>query len=82
MAHIDECRKFVALISAYIDGELEGEVAIEFNEHLERCEKARVLVRTFERTIVLHRSSSPRSVPPELHRRLLAAIEECRNGEK
>jgi hypothetical protein len=41
-----------------------------------------VLVRTFERTIVLHRSSEPRTVPPELHSRLLAAIEECKNGEE
>ncbi len=82
MAHIDECRKFVALISAYIDGELDAELSVEFHQHLEQCEKARVLVRTFERTIVLHRSSAPRTVPPELHRRLLAAIEECKRGEE
>jgi anti-sigma factor RsiW len=82
MDHIDDCKKFIECLSAHFDGELDGELLIEFEHHLETCTKAQVLVRTFERTIILHRRSRQQDVPSDLHERLLAAVRRCCEGEE
>ncbi len=80
-----DCTEFWQLLSAYIDGDLSTEVRIEFEEHMETCEDARVLFRTFEQTIVLHRQVSfVEEVPENVRRRLSEALEAClesRRGE-
>jgi anti-sigma factor RsiW len=81
MAHIDDCRKFIECLSAHFDGELDGDLLVEFEEHLKTCEKAQVLVRTFERTIILHSRTRQREVPADVHQRLLAAIGHCMDKE-
>lgn len=82
MSHEEDCKKFIACLSAHFDGELDGELAVMFEEHLQICEQARVLVRTFERTIVLHRQAQGRPVPADIHRRLLEAIAACSEAEE
>jgi anti-sigma factor RsiW len=81
MSHAEDCRKFIECLSAHFDGELDGELRIEFERHLESCERARVLVRTFERTIILHGRAREREVPADVHERLLTAIEKCMGCE-
>lgn len=81
VANIDDCKKFIDCLSAHFDGELDGELLVEFEEHLRTCEKARVLVRTFERTIILHSRAREREVPADVHQRLLAAISHCMDEE-
>ena len=80
MSHEEDCRKFIECLSDHFDGELDGELLVAFEEHLETCEQARALVRTFERTIILHSRAREKEVPEDVHRRLLAAIEKCRNA--
>ncbi len=78
MSHVDDCKKFIECLSAHFDGELEPELEAEFMLHYRVCARARTLVRTFERTIVLHRHVSGKPVPRDIHERLLRALEECR----
>lgn len=73
----EECKKFMECLSAHFDGELDGELLAWFEEHVESCEDARAMVRTFERTIALHRSSRVSSIPGDVHERLLEAIRKC-----
>ncbi|MBN2565863.1 MAG: zf-HC2 domain-containing protein [Candidatus Eisenbacteria bacterium] len=77
MDHVDDCKRFIECLSAHFDGELDGELLIEFEHHLQTCSRAQVLVRTFERTIVLHRSARQQAVPADIHRRLLEAVKRC-----
>ena len=79
MSHVDDCKKFIECLSAHFDGELEPELEEEFMLHFRTCERARALVKTFERTIVLHRTTTTRSVslPPDMHERLLRVIQAC-----
>ena len=77
MSHVDDCRKFVQCLSEHFDGDLDPELEVEFMMHFEHCERAQALVRTFERTIVLHRSIGRPALPEDVHRRLLAAIKAC-----
>ena len=48
--------------------------------HYEHCERAQALVRTFERTIILHKQTSRKVLPKDIHERLMAAIKACREG--
>jgi anti-sigma factor RsiW len=79
MDHVDDCRKFIECLSAHFDGELDGDLLVEFEHHLKTCQRAQVLVRTFEQTIILHRGTREQKVPDDIHRRLLAAIADCMN---
>ncbi|MBD3368653.1 MAG: hypothetical protein GF405_10865 [Candidatus Eisenbacteria bacterium] len=73
-----DCTEFWKLLSEYLDGDLSREVRVEFEEHMETCEDARALFRTFERTITLHKRVSFRQeVPEDVRRRLSAALDEC-----
>lgn len=78
MSHVDDCKKFIACLSEHFDGELPAELEAEFMLHYRTCERARTIVRTFERTIILHRRASGEPLPKDVHERLLKAIEECR----
>jgi anti-sigma factor RsiW len=81
MSHLDDCRKFVQCLSEHFDGELGEELEIEFMMHFEHCERARALVHTFERTIILHRQTTGQTLPRDVHERLLAAIRACQDSE-
>lgn len=82
MTNTDECKKFIECLSAHFDGELDAELLVKFEEHLRFCEEARAMVRTFERTIVLHRERGAASVPADVHERLLEAIRKCGGGPR
>jgi len=82
VSHVDDCKKFVQALSEHFDGELTAEIEAEFMRHYVHCERARALVRTFERTIILHRQAGGRGLPVEVHERLMVVIKECAEGEE
>jgi anti-sigma factor RsiW len=82
VSHVDDCEKFVRFLSEYFDGELDGELEAEFMLHYEHCDRARALVRTFERTIVLHKQARRKTLPKDIHERLMDALRECERGER
>ena len=77
MSHVDDCRKFIQYLSEHIDGELDETLEAEFMKHVVYCERARIILRTFEQTIVLHRQTRVKTVPGDVHERLRAAIRAC-----
>ena len=77
MSHVDDCRKFIECLSAHFDRELDAELEEEFRLHYESCARARTMVRTFERTIILHRQVRGDALPQGVHERLIAAIKAC-----
>ena len=82
MSHLDDCEKFVRCLSEHFDGELDEELEAEFMLHYESCERARALVATFERTIILHRRSRRKALPRDMHERLIAAIKACERRDE
>lgn len=78
---VDDCKSFIACLSGYFEGEIDEEIRIEFERHLKFCSDARAMVKTFERTIILHRRNRDESLPEGLHERLLEAIEACSDTE-
>jgi anti-sigma factor RsiW len=77
VSHVDDCKKFIACLSEHFDGELPAELEAEFMLHYRTCERARTIVRTFERTIILHQRNPRAALPKDVHERLMAAIKAC-----
>lgn len=75
-----DCEEFLKCLSDYFDGELDELIRVDFEAHLRECKNARVVMRTLERTIVLHRGMQQRKVPADVHARLIDAIEKCRRA--
>ena len=84
MSHVDDCKKFIQALSEHFDGELDPELEAEFMLHYEYCERARALVATFERTIILHKQTGAGrpGLPRDIHERLIAAIKACEASDE
>ena len=52
------CQDLISALSDYIDGELNGELCIELEHHLEHCHNCQVVVNTLKKTIELYRKTS------------------------
>ena len=80
--HVDDCKKFIQYLSEHFDGELGEELEVEFMLHIQYCEKARAILHTFERTIILHRQTGRTTLPPGIHERLRAALKACQESHE
>jgi len=78
----DDCKKFIQYLSEHFDGELGEELEVEFMLHIQYCEKARAILHTFERTIILHRQTGKTTLPPGIHERLRAALRACQESHE
>jgi anti-sigma factor RsiW len=77
-----DCKGLLESLSAYLDGEIDEELRLEIEEHLRSCLKAQAQIRTFQRTIVLHRVVNVDGVPTDVHVRLHQIVRECVEGEE
>ena len=65
------CRRFLAWLSEYVDGELEEKLCAEIDRHLNECENCRIVIDSLEKTIYLYQTVSQRAaVPTEVRERL------------
>jgi len=63
-----DCRELLAILSDYLDEELDPDTCNEIEEHLEVCRGSCLsFVKTFRMTIKLYRSSPSAEVPQEVH---------------
>lgn len=77
-----DCKGLLQSLSAYLDGEVDEELRLEIEEHLRSCVRAQTMLRTFERTIVLHRVVEADGVPVDVHVRLHEVLRECVEKEE
>ncbi len=64
------CKDLVDLLSAYVDGELDGTTARRLEEHLRDCRECEAFLNTFRKTRALAREAAEATMPPELRARL------------
>ncbi len=66
-----DCRELFAILSDYLEEELDPGISDELKKHLEECRySCPNFVKTFKMTIELYRSSPPEEVPREVRLRL------------
>ncbi len=82
----ETCRRYLGMLSDYLDNALEEQVCRELEAHLRRCPDCRVVVDTTRRTIYLYRAvaEEERALPQAVRQRLFARLdlEAFRRGER
>lgn len=72
---MDDCRKFINQMHAYIDGELDQSHCSEFESHLDNCTDCRIVVNTLEKTIHLVQADGKEIIlPADARRRLFTRL--------
>lgn len=80
--HTVRCQDLLAEVSDYIEGELDPGVCAELEAHLAGCENCRIVVDTTRKTVLVYRRLGPPDIlPPDVTRRLWAALEEAGCGQ-
>jgi anti-sigma factor (TIGR02949 family) len=70
------CRHLLESLSDYVDGELEEELCMELEQHMDGCENCQIVVDTLRKTIYLYRSSTgPPDVPADVRDRLFRRLD-------
>jgi anti-sigma factor RsiW len=64
------CRQVVDKISEYLDGELDPELVLELERHLEHCEDCRIVVDTTHKTVEVFCHTEPAPLPDDVRERL------------
>jgi anti-sigma factor RsiW len=76
MAKSEECKKLLASLSEYIDGDLDPELYHELEKHIGECDDCRIVVNTTQKTIELYQEdSSEIPIPEAMRKRLYERLE-------
>lgn len=85
MAHAahssEECRRFFARLSEYLDGELDEATCRAIKRHAASCIPCEACLETLKRTVEICGNSEEETVPREFSRRLKKMVEELASGK-
>lgn len=66
---------YLAILSDYIDGQLNTQVCHELEHHMAGCENCRIVVDTLRRTVDLYHTTAHTELPAEVEQRLWRRFE-------
>ncbi len=72
-----ECRFYFALLSDYLDGELEPEARQDLEAHLESCRECSQCLLSLKKSIQLYHEASGEEAPREVVEKLKSALKQC-----
>jgi anti-sigma factor (TIGR02949 family) len=76
MTHGERCKDLLSSISAYVDGDLAGELCAELEQHLAGCENCRIVVDTLQKTVYLvHANNAEADLPENVRQRLYRCLD-------
>ncbi len=73
------CREVFALLSEYLDGEIDPTVCTGFEEHMDDCSPCQAFLESLRRTVDLARSLPDQELPEELKQELIEVYRKARN---
>ena len=74
--HPQKCGQLLASLSDYIDGELQAELCIKLERHLQGCDNCRIVVNTLRKTIELYEQiAAPSELPNAVRERLFTKLQ-------
>jgi anti-sigma factor RsiW len=76
------CRQVIDKISEYIDGELDPELVLEMERHMEHCEDCRIVVDTTQKTLEVYCHTEPSPLPDAVRERLSQMFAEKFRGKE
>lgn len=72
------CKQFLEELTDYLDETVAADVREKLEHHISNCLNCWVVADTTRKTIQIYKGMEPYPIPPDVHDRLLAAIERKR----
>jgi hypothetical protein len=69
------CKDFLNELSDFLDDTLDPNVRAALHKHVEECTNCWVILDTTQRTIKVYKGLEPQSIPPDIHTRLMTALQ-------
>ena len=69
------CMHMLGDLSDYLDGEASQEICAEIEQHMTGCEDCRIVVDTFQKTVLLYRDLPRPELTQEARTRLYQALD-------
>ncbi len=78
------CKQFLEELSDYLDEKTDPELRQKLEQHISDCPNCWVICDTTKKTIQVYKGMDPVPLAPEIHDRLMAALEQkmARKGLK
>jgi anti-sigma factor RsiW len=70
------CKQFMDELSDYLDEKLDVDVRKKLEQHIHDCPNCWVICDTTKKTIQIYKGMDPYPMPPEVHSRLMSALEQ------
>lgn len=72
----EQCRKLLASLSDYVDGDLEEMICADIEQHMAGCENCRIVVDTLRKTVSLYQVTAEEPcLPTDVRQRLLRRLD-------
>ena len=69
------CKDFLKELSDYLDDCADADVRARLEQHIAQCPNCWVIADTTRKTIQIYKGTEPYSIPPDVERRLMQALE-------
>jgi anti-sigma factor (TIGR02949 family) len=69
------CKEFLQELNEYLDENIDVELRRKLEAHINACPNCFVILDTTKRTVQVYKGMEAQVIPPEVHTRLMAAIE-------
>ncbi len=70
------CKQFLEELSDYLDEKTDPELRQKLEQHISDCPNCWVICDTTKKTIQVYKGMDPVPLAPEIHDRLMAALEQ------
>ena len=70
------CKQFLEELSDYLDEKTDPELRQKLEQHISDCPNCWVICDTTKKTIQIYKGMDPVSIAPDIHDRLIAALEQ------
>lgn len=75
MTFLLTCKEFLQELNQYLDEEIDAELRVKLEAHINNCPNCFVIFDTTKRTLQVYKGMEPQVIPGEVHTRLMMALE-------
>jgi anti-sigma factor (TIGR02949 family) len=69
------CKEFLQELTDYLDSTVDAELRRKLEAHISECPNCFVILDTTQKTIKVYKGIEAQEIPPEVHARLMRAVE-------
>ena len=69
------CKQFLQELNQYLDEDIDAELKLKLEAHVNNCPNCFVIFDTTKRTIQVYKGMEAQVIPTEVHTRLMSALE-------